>query len=195
MVTYVIVLLVRAGADTHYWRWLLELLEQLGEYGMSSDDSGSSGRDDGYEDVYRVKILPWRHPDIASHMEMINVNRYRLKDVEIHADDELIRANPTVENTNIPTVRRGFAAQGAKPIQRDRLDANHDEALFSTRPPPHLGWEKVLYNEEWLHGHPNENITFAVSREAFQWIDWHVTLPPRWVRVRQQRNAEQMDQS
>lgn len=145
---------------------------------MSSDDSSTNNKDN-FEDMYCVKILPWRQPNISQHMSIINANQYLLKDVDVRGEHKVLQANPAAQDTKLATARKGFAAQGSKPIPRDR-NKSADDAIVSTRQPPQKGWPQFLYDPEWLQEHPEEGIMFAVSRDTFSWIDWAVTVPPRW---------------
>jgi len=43
--------------DANIWRWLADVLEQLGTDGMSSD---KSGMEDKIEIIYHTKVMPWR---------------------------------------------------------------------------------------------------------------------------------------
>lgn len=45
------------AADTNNWKWLRSVLEELGEDGMSSEESDNDG---DIEIVYRPKIMEWR---------------------------------------------------------------------------------------------------------------------------------------
>ena len=43
--------------DTGIWKWLADVVRELGPDGTSSDESGM---EDGIEEVYYTKVMPWR---------------------------------------------------------------------------------------------------------------------------------------
>jgi len=75
------------------WEWLRTLLQWLGTDGMSSEDSSI----EGFEKVYRVKILIW-HRNIDQYLDLI--------DGERHIPDDK------------------FAEAGSKPIQHIQHSGN-----------------------------------------------------------------------
>lgn len=61
-------------SDVAIWKWLRELLTNLGSDGMSSDDSDVD--DERYRNIYRVTFVTWRRHEIAGYMEYIDMQRY-----------------------------------------------------------------------------------------------------------------------
>ncbi|KAF8906074.1 hypothetical protein CPB84DRAFT_1844719 [Gymnopilus junonius] len=59
-------------ADCFIWEWLLDLVETLGEDGMSSDESEIDDRTATV--IYRVKNMPWRRT-ISEEMDLIDKQR------------------------------------------------------------------------------------------------------------------------
>lgn len=57
--------------DLKVWEWLRALLEWLGTYGMSSDDTDI----ERMERIYRVKILLWRRTT-DKYLDLIDNDRY-----------------------------------------------------------------------------------------------------------------------
>lgn len=57
-----------------YWQWLQNVLEMLGEDGMSSDDSED---EDAIENVYRPRTLAWRR-DMEEELKLIDGEHSRL---------------------------------------------------------------------------------------------------------------------
>ncbi|KIK20351.1 hypothetical protein PISMIDRAFT_24207 [Pisolithus microcarpus 441] len=82
------------GDDADAWRWLLKLVETLGEHGMSSDES-DAGND--IEAVLRVKNMDWRR-SIARELDVVDLQR--LVDVDV------------------------FSPQGSRPLKRIRAPGN-----------------------------------------------------------------------
>jgi hypothetical protein len=62
--------------DLGVWKWLLELLQQYGSDGMSSDDTDTG--DIGT--IYRVKILVWRR-NVDKYVQMIDNERKMSADI------------------------------------------------------------------------------------------------------------------
>lgn len=62
------------SGDLQIWKFLLDLLDELGADGMSSDESEGGNRD-----FFRVKLLPWRR-DISREMGIIDGAYTKLKD-------------------------------------------------------------------------------------------------------------------
>ncbi|KAJ3504448.1 hypothetical protein NLJ89_g7923 [Agrocybe chaxingu] len=60
--------------DIEYWEYLEELLLELGEEGMSSDESDGEDNDTAVELVLYVAELPW-HPDITNELDIIDGER------------------------------------------------------------------------------------------------------------------------
>ena len=58
--------------DLRIWEWLLELVQTLGEGGVSSDESGVDERTG--EAIYRVNRLPWRR-EMSKEMEYVDTQR------------------------------------------------------------------------------------------------------------------------
>ena len=67
--------------DLGAWKWLLDLLDQLGENGMSSEESNIDGRT-GME-VYYVKEMTWRR-DVQHEMRVIDDERHKEKQLFTH---------------------------------------------------------------------------------------------------------------
>ena len=63
--------------DANIWRWLADILEQLGADGMSSDESGI---EDEIEIIYNTKAMPWRK-DLETELQIIDDQR--LVDMDI----------------------------------------------------------------------------------------------------------------
>jgi hypothetical protein len=80
---------LKKTGDLVTWIWLKELLEHLKAEGMTSDESDV----DEYQVVHRVKVKPWRHPDITLCMESID----NTKPVERIRDGKLISTGPHVD--------------------------------------------------------------------------------------------------
>ncbi|KIM61758.1 hypothetical protein SCLCIDRAFT_25568 [Scleroderma citrinum Foug A] len=57
--------------DANIWRWLADILEQLGADGMSSDESGI---EDEIEIIYNTKAMPWRK-DLKTELQIIDDQR------------------------------------------------------------------------------------------------------------------------
>ncbi|PPQ81889.1 hypothetical protein CVT26_014320 [Gymnopilus dilepis] len=93
--------------DLPIWEWLLELVQTLGEGGVSSDESGVDERTG--EAIYRVNRLPWRR-EMSKEMDYVDTQR---KDGHL------------------------FSKKGSKPVPRHRNGAGvsrrHDlEGLLKT---------------------------------------------------------------
>ena len=54
--------------DANIWRWLADVLEQLGADGMSSDESGI---EDEIKIIYNTKVMPWRK-DLETELQIID---------------------------------------------------------------------------------------------------------------------------
>ena len=54
--------------DANIWRWLVDVLERLGENGMSSDESGVENE---IETIYHIKMMPWRR-NIVTELQIID---------------------------------------------------------------------------------------------------------------------------
>lgn len=67
---------ISEGEELAVWQWLERLLELLGVDGMSSDDSDIENE----EQIFRVKIMPWR-ADIVNYLDQID--RHRRMDLSI----------------------------------------------------------------------------------------------------------------
>ena len=76
--------------DANIWRWLVDVLEWLGENGMSSDESGVEIE---IETIYHMKMMPWRR-NIVTELQIIDDQR--LVDTDI------------------------FTPRGSKPVKRRR---------------------------------------------------------------------------
>jgi hypothetical protein len=64
------------AADTEIWKWLKELMNRLGEDGMSSEESDVEDGPNGPHSVYRVKKLKWRR-DIEQELAIIDALRFK----------------------------------------------------------------------------------------------------------------------
>lgn len=58
-------------SDLKEWRHIYETLEWYGQEGMSSDDSDV----EDIEEIYRPKVLPWRHKLADSYMDLLDRTR------------------------------------------------------------------------------------------------------------------------
>jgi hypothetical protein len=86
------------------WKWLSEVLKQLGHDGMSSDDSEI---EDDMDVILRVKRLPWRR-DISKELEYIDSQR-------------ILETNP-------------FSRKGARPMKRRRGEGVSTRAAMEGLP-------------------------------------------------------------
>lgn len=125
--------------DVAIWEWLKSLLDWLGEEGMSSDDTEV----EDYETIYRIRILPWRNPDVDGCMDLVDGER------------------------KIPS-QAIYAAAGSKPIVRvrDGNQAVSDRAVLQ-------GLPEALYNEEWICQEYHEDDwqeVLSVSQGQFNWL-------------------------
>lgn len=59
--------------DLALWQWLLQMLENLGKEGMSSDESVV---EEGGAPAYRVKRMPWRRLDADKNLLLIDKQRF-----------------------------------------------------------------------------------------------------------------------
>ncbi|KAH7917377.1 hypothetical protein BV22DRAFT_979951, partial [Leucogyrophana mollusca] len=66
------------AADAMVWEWLKDIVERLGEDGMSSEESSV---EDEVDVVLRTKIMPWRR-DISRELAIID--KQRLLDNDIY---------------------------------------------------------------------------------------------------------------
>ncbi|KAJ7052693.1 hypothetical protein C8F01DRAFT_1331869 [Mycena amicta] len=63
---------VRKADDLETWERLLEILERLGEQGMSSEEEDELEVNDAKILVYKVKICVWREPSISDYWRLVD---------------------------------------------------------------------------------------------------------------------------
>lgn len=96
------------ASDLHVWQWLQNLIETLGEDGMSSEESENDTHGSSIESVCRPRIMEWRR-DIEEELRIIDAQRHLDKDI--------------------------FSPRGAKPVTRIRNSRN---PISTRKPKPGL---------------------------------------------------------
>jgi len=137
------------GGERQAWEFLDQLLDLLGDWGMSSDSSDDG---QGIEDVYRVKILPWRK-DITKELDLIDSERRFAKKITKDQNDVFNKI--------------GFSQQGTKPRRRIRSDAASTSERY-----PLAGLPAELYDPTYLETLPRARAdALNISRNQFQWLE------------------------
>jgi len=111
--------LEEGATDVPIWRWLRELVEKLGEDGMSSDESDTYQRT-GLP-TYRVKHLRWRR---KMDNELNMVDKLRVVDKDL------------------------YSRRGAKPIPRFRDDRNSDSCRSAPKGRPRRLYDSQWLQEQ-----------------------------------------------
>lgn len=127
----------------------IELLKELGEDGMSSDETDTEeGRDGARRQVYRVRILPWRQP------------------VEKILD--------AIDATHLTGTR---GAKRHKRLRQKYYPPSHKmhKTMNVSSREPAKGLPIVLYNEDWLKCHTStyiKDILRARRSDACEWVKY-----------------------
>jgi hypothetical protein len=106
--------------DVEIWKWLRELMNRLGEDGMSSEESGVEDGPNGPHNVYRVKKLKWRR-DIEQELSIIDKLRFK---------------------SGI------FTERGAQPVTRIRTDNNPTSDRDAPKGWPRSLYDSNWFNEK-----------------------------------------------
>ena len=132
------------------WDFLDRLLSTLGISGMSSD---SSTFESSTEEVYRVKILPWRNPQVTTLMDWI--------------DSERTSATVTIRREDRSLAKESFSPQGSKPARRIRDDEGKHSSRLALQ-----GLPIKLYDEKFVADLSPPFLTaLSVSAEQFEWLE------------------------
>lgn len=131
------------------WEFLGKLLDALGEWGMSSESSDGG---EGIEEVYRVKLLPWRK-DVTKELDYIDSERRFAKKITSDQNDEMFMY--------------GFSSQGTKPPRRVRGIATNPSERY-----PRAGLPIELYDPEYFKNlSATQAKALSVSRDQFEWLE------------------------
>lgn len=121
--------------DLNAWKGVVKVVNWLGQEGMSSDESDV----EGLEEIYRTKILYWRHSEIDHYMDILDSQR-------------------KLPNNGI------FTKKGKKRTKRVRSS----EAAISDRKPV-KGMPVGLYDRTWFNGlKTSERTALKASTDTFK---------------------------
>ncbi|KJA15821.1 hypothetical protein HYPSUDRAFT_207558 [Hypholoma sublateritium FD-334 SS-4] len=110
--------------DLALWQWLLQMLENLGKEGMSSDESAV---EKGGAPAYRVKRMPWRRSDADKNLLLIDKQRF--------SGNGMISKKGNKPATRITA---GDPGDSRRPAPPGRFRAIYNEAWLSTLHPVDL---------------------------------------------------------
>lgn len=124
--------------DLKEWRHIMKTVGWLGQEGMSSDESDV----EGLEEVYHIKTLPWRRPEVVRYMDILDRER-------------------KLPNQAI------FSRKGRKPSKRVRSA----KVLLSDRNAVN-GLPVDLYDREWYDGlTTRERRALKPATEPYKWLN------------------------